>query len=178
VAQVRYSGSNLALAGPYVTASVPTEPVQTLDHVTVTFNQPTDPATFTADQVSLTDPDGNPVPITPDNIVPNNDGTVYTISFDPQNTLGQYTLTVGPNVTDLNGNPMDQDFDGTPGEPTDVYTATFTVSDELIVNGGFETGTFSGWSRDLDFPNGFVGSSPNPPHSGMFAAQLNTVEGR
>src|SRR5262249_36826070 len=84
IAQVRNSGSNLALAGPYVPASAPTRPVQTLDHVTVTFNQPTDPATFTADQVTLTDPDGNPVPITQDHIVPNGDGTVYTISFDPQ----------------------------------------------------------------------------------------------
>jgi hypothetical protein len=176
VAQVRYSGSNLALAGPYVTASAPTDPVQSLDHVTVTFNQPTDPTTFTPDQVSLTDPDGNPVTIAQDHIVPNADGTVYTISFDPQTALGQYSLTVGPGITDLAGNPMDQDFDGIPGEPTDVYSAAFTVSNELVVNGGFETGTFSGWSRFVDTDNfSFVGSGPNPPHSGMFAAQLSTL---
>src|SRR5262249_27019780 len=146
------------LAGPYVTASAPTRHVQTLDHVTVTFNQPTDPATFTADQVTLTDPDGNPVPITQDHIVPNGDGTVYTISFDPQNALGQYSLAVGPGVTDLNGNPMDQEFDGIPGEDTDVYTATFTVSDELVVNGGFETGDLTGWTQDELNERTFVSS--------------------
>jgi hypothetical protein len=172
VAQVRYSRSNLALAGPYVTASAPTDPVQSLDHVTVTFNQPTDPATFTPDQVTLTDPNGNPVTITQDHIVPNADGTVYTISFNPRTALGQYTLTVGPNVTDVHGNPMDQDFDGIPGEPTDVYHAAFTVTNELVINGGFETGDFSGWSRTIE--DTFVGSSPNPPHSGRFAAQVSS----
>jgi hypothetical protein len=174
VAQVRYSGSNLALAGPYVTASAPTNPVQTLDHVTVTFNQPTDPATFTPDQVTLTDPDGNPVPISPDSIVPNADGTVYTISFDPQNALGQYSLAVGPGITDLNGNPMDQDFDGIPGEATDVYQAAFTVSNELVVNGGFETGDLRGWTQDSLNESTFVSSRPNPPHSGTFAVQTGS----
>jgi hypothetical protein len=45
-------------------------------------------------------------------------------------------------------------------------------ADELIVNGGFETGNFMGWARSGDEGFTFVDGSPNPPHSGNFAAQL------
>jgi hypothetical protein len=38
-------------------------------------------------------------------------------------------LTIGPNVTDTAGNPMDQNGNGINGEPDDVFTHQVTVSD-------------------------------------------------
>jgi len=41
---------------------------------------------------------------------------------------GEYQVFVGPDVTDVAGNPMDQDGDGLPGELTDAYAWSFTTS--------------------------------------------------
>jgi hypothetical protein len=42
--------------------------------------------------------------------------------------LGQYALTLASTVLDQNGHPLDQDFDGTPGEGgQDSYAATFQI---------------------------------------------------
>lgn len=44
----------------------------------------------------------------------------------------------------------------------------------IVTNGDFETGDFSGWSLSGDTNNAFVGNSPYPTHTGDFAAQLAT----
>src|SRR5262249_39211307 len=44
-------------------------------------------------------------------------------------TPGSYGFDVGPNILDLADNPMDQNNNGTNGEPGDVYGASFTVAD-------------------------------------------------
>ncbi|HLI11724.1 MAG TPA: PEP-CTERM sorting domain-containing protein [Alphaproteobacteria bacterium] len=46
---------------------------------------------------------------------------------------------------------------------------------DLITNGGFETGDFTGWTRGGNLGATFVGNSPNAPHSGNFAAELGPV---
>jgi hypothetical protein len=49
-----------------------------------------------------------------------------------------------------------------------------TARAELIVNGGFETGNFSGWSvSPSDDP--FISVGSDNPHSGRFAADLGTI---
>ena len=45
----------------------------------------------------------------------------------------------------------------------------------LLSNGGFETGTFSGWTQGGNVGSTYVGNNPNAPHSGSFAAELGPV---
>ncbi len=56
---------------------------------------------------------------------------VYRISFDAQIAPGEYTLTIGPQVTDTTGDAMDQDADGAGGEEEqnqDTFTGRVTLS--------------------------------------------------
>jgi subtilisin family serine protease len=133
---------------------------QVVDHGQLVFNVPVDPNTFTLDQFSLLDQNGNPVNIT--GITPA-DGTNirFNVTFDPQSALGTYTVTVGPNIMDLFGNAMVAPF-----------TSQFSIIEEMLVNGGFESGTFSSWTRSGNTAGSFVGGRP---HSGTFAANLGPV---
>ncbi|UCE50623.1 MAG: cadherin domain-containing protein, partial [Phycisphaerales bacterium] len=52
----------------------------------------------------------------------------YRVNFPLQVTNGIYHYLVGPNIVGANGSPLDQDRDGTGGEPVeDVYEVTFTI---------------------------------------------------
>src|SRR4029079_15632550 len=52
--------------------------------------------------------------------------------FPAQSSLGTYTLVLGADIADQSGNLLDQDRDGTGGEPADdSYTATFDISDQV-----------------------------------------------
>jgi len=48
--------------------------------------------------------------------------------------------------------------------------ASHAVSQNIAVNGGFETGTFSGWTQ---FPNGGIQTIVTPGNSSTYAANLN-----
>jgi hypothetical protein len=110
--------SNL-YAGPYVKSSSPGG--------IVTFNAPIDPTSFTTKEVSITGPTGEKIPVNSITADPASPSTRFTISFSA--TIGgDYTATIGPNITDFNGTPMDQNFNGVPGEPSDTAVATFTVA--------------------------------------------------
>ena len=51
------------------------------------------------------------------------------VTFAPQTALDPYEMVIGPDILDLAGNAMDQDYDGVPGEtPDDRYTAIFTIT--------------------------------------------------
>lgn len=114
-----FTDPNNLYAGPYVQSNSPGG--------VVTFNTPIDPASFTPDQVTVIGPSGEDVPVNAVTVDPSSPSTRFTISF-AATVGGDYTATIGPNVTDLNGTPMDQDFDGIPGEVTDSAVVTFTVA--------------------------------------------------
>jgi hypothetical protein len=103
--------------------------------VRVTFNEPVDPSTFDPTQVtSFTDPNGNPITVNSVTPVSSSNNTQFDIGFDPQSVVGTYSMTIGPNILDFNGNPM----------PV-AFTGTFIYTDEAIVNGSFEM-QFTGWT--------------------------------
>ncbi len=113
------------LVGPRVIKSVPsTETSGPLDRFTITFDEPVDPNSFTtADVVALAGPSGAVTPTEVREVAP----TIFEILFSPQTELGEYSLTIGPDIRDLAGNPMDQDQDRVNGEPLEDLYSTSAV---------------------------------------------------
>jgi len=96
----------------------------TADHVDVWFSESTNAATFTTADVSISGPQGNITPAAVSEIGLNQ----FRIGFAPQSAAGVYHVVVGPDIQDPTGNRMDQDRDGSLGEPTDdVYQASFNL---------------------------------------------------
>lgn len=117
--------------GPRIIAQTPKGPVQgPVGWIEVSFSEPIDPSTFTIADVHAL---GNSGPVSPVissvtrivGIV----GNVYDIAFQtPLTKLGTYWIEIGPNITDLAGNPMDQNGDGSNGDVLhDQYLAAFTI---------------------------------------------------
>jgi len=130
--------------GAYITGHLPaTAPKTGFDHIDVTFDKAIDAATFTASDISLVGPNGNPVTITGVSLTT---GTTYRIQFASQTLAGDYTLRVGPDVRDAADHWMDQDRDGQNGEATqDVYNGTVVVSpDALMISAHTPSGDVQG----------------------------------
>jgi hypothetical protein len=124
-----------ASAGPYVVASTPSGSVTGgQNHVRVVFDRPIDPTTFNLGSIdSFTATLSGAVydlryaltGVTP---VAGSGNTQFDVGFSSFGYTGTYHLTIGPDILDLAGNPMDQNHNGIPGEvPDDEYTATFAV---------------------------------------------------
>ena len=106
----------------------PTEPsVGPLDKIRFEFGRPMDQNSFSLaeDVVSFTGPAGS----TSTSGYQWIDDLTLEVAFQPQYVAGAYELIVGPDILDFQGNPMDQDWDTTAGEPTqDQYAAGFAVA--------------------------------------------------
>ena len=113
--------------GPRITNMTPSVAVTPIvSSVTVSFDQPIDPASFTASDVSISGPSGA-VAATGVTLVSN---TTWMVSFQPQSTDGTYAVKVGPNIDELAGNihGLDQNGDGLAGDGTnDVFMGTFVI---------------------------------------------------
>jgi len=87
--------------------------------ITVTFSEEIDGDSFTPDDVEILDPNLDPVRALRIQHLGDNR---YRIHFATQNKDGSYRFYVGPDIRNTSGIPMDQDMDGTPGEPVqDVF---------------------------------------------------------
>lgn len=119
---------------PRVISSLPIgQQIPPLDSVTVNFSEAMNPASFSiaADIASFTGPGGiNLAPaITGFAWLDNN---TLRISFSTQSALGDYALTLRPSILSAdNGEQLDQNSNGTPGEAGDGYTVNVTVNDCL-----------------------------------------------
>ncbi|TMQ32651.1 MAG: hypothetical protein E6K70_17400, partial [Planctomycetota bacterium] len=126
--------------GPRVIASTPGTPVLPgINAITVTFNEPVDPRSFTAAQVSARGPNGPIQVLGVKDLDPVNHLT-FQVSFATQATDGIYSLTIGPNVRDFLGNAMDQNNNGINGEMSDAFNMQFTIN--TTDNGRFITGAY------------------------------------
>jgi hypothetical protein len=125
--------TTFSLVGPLVVSASPAGGVlPPVDHVRVTFNEPMNPDTFTANLVTLTGP-GGPIDVAGVTPVAGSHNTQFDVGFAAQTVLGAYTIIVGPGIMD----PF--------GESAPQFTAHFALA--LLNNGGFETGDFTGWTR-------------------------------
>ena len=94
------------------------------DHVDVFFSTAIDPATLTAEDVSLTGPAGA-IDVTG---ITHVEGNTYRLHVEPQDALGTYELALGPDVANAGGFAMDQDADGIGGEAgDDVYRGSVAI---------------------------------------------------
>jgi hypothetical protein len=138
----------VAAAGPIVVSQTPSgDNFGTVSSLRIGFSVPINPDSFTLDQIAsftrtvggivtdLLPTLGDSITITP---VSGSNNQQFDISFTPQSDLGAYSMVIGPNILDVNGNAMDQDINGTPGEPGvaplgDQYAATFNISGPKII---------------------------------------------
>jgi hypothetical protein len=110
---------------PRVTQHSPAGDVAgTVEHVDVWFSKVIDTTTFTTSQVAMTRPDGGSVAVSS---IAEVGLTRFRNSFPAPTLVGQYHVKVGPHVADLAGNLLDHNGNGIPGEPGDVYDASFNL---------------------------------------------------
>lgn len=105
------------LLGPAIESILPSGttpgPLNSLD---VTFNEAIDPTSFTVDDIVITAADGTTVALSSDP-VDSGDHTTFTLPLTESQTLrGSYMVRIGPDITDVAGNPMNQDRDEVNGE--------------------------------------------------------------
>ena len=121
------AGISIDRSAPRVQFHVPGGDIAgTLDHVDLVFSEPIDPSSLGADDVVLTGPGGRVIATAG---VSRLSDTRYRVSLPAQTDFGVYTITAGPNIADPAGNRLDQNDNGTAGEPGDVYSGTVNLAD-------------------------------------------------
>ena len=124
LSSLAYTGSFFVdRTGPAVVTTSPLPAFnEPFSDISVEFSEPIDPASVReADVVRFIAPDGGNVNVSRVEV----NGRMLTIVFAPSaRQAGTYTFEIGPDIRDLVGNPMDQDGNGTYGEPSDTYTGT------------------------------------------------------
>jgi subtilisin family serine protease/subtilisin-like proprotein convertase family protein len=102
-----------------------------MQQLRVTFNRSMNPATFTAQTVNLTGPDGRPIDIGWVSPIAGTDNKVFGIGFDLQTRGGNYTLRLTNDLQDGNGialNPFTRTFTLTPPAVVTVPTVVSAES--------------------------------------------------
>jgi serine protease len=102
----------------------------TFDKVRLTFDEALAPSSFTTADAVLkfggTDISGQITGVT---AVSGSGDKQFDITFASQSAIGTYSMIVGPDITNVSGNLMNQNGNATNGEnPGDQFTATGTIS--------------------------------------------------
>ena len=92
------------------------------------FSESIVPASFTVEDTQLAAPDG--ADLGPVLSIEGADAD-YILTFDPVSAQGTYTLAIGPEIVDPAGNLMDQNTDGTCGDPADRFDDPFSIGADL-----------------------------------------------
>jgi subtilisin family serine protease/subtilisin-like proprotein convertase family protein len=135
VSNALQAGGGTDTTGPQVIAALP-DGTASVSSVRVTFNEAINPDTFTpADITHFTGPPGA-VAVTGVKPVAGSNNTQFDVSFAPQTAPGAYQFDLGPEISDVAGNLMNQNGNAVNGEPGDLYHVAFSVSSS-------STGTFT-----------------------------------
>jgi subtilisin-like proprotein convertase family protein len=133
-------GNTVFVSGPKVVKLLNPNPLGgPSDRLDVQFDGPVDPATFDpSDIVFVKQLGGGNTQVIPINRVTlistaagnaSNPRNLYEFTFASQVGPGTYSLTIGPNISDLAGNLMNQDGDQINGEPLeDQYRTAITLN--------------------------------------------------
>ncbi|HQK12688.1 MAG TPA: hypothetical protein PLJ78_01955, partial [Anaerolineae bacterium] len=106
-----------AADGLWITRVTPLGGASTpFDRLEIQFSGAVLSGTFTLDDVSLGGPGGTITPTALNQLAANR----YELVTGGTG-LNTYSLAIGPDVRDLSNLPMDQNHNGTPGEPNDAY---------------------------------------------------------
>ena len=113
--------------GPKVTSAVFGGLTSTsFNTVRVTFDKKMNAATFTPSDVVLTGPNGK-LAVTAVTVVANSSSSVFDLTFASQSGAGNYAVSIGPDVWDVQANRMDQNGNGIGNEAGDRFTASATL---------------------------------------------------
>ena len=148
------TGPHITIAAPQQRASLP------LDHISFYFSESIDPRTVSlADVTSFTGPTGDLSSRLTSIFAGDNSVTVY---FQSQVVSGTYTMILGPAITDVAGNLMDQDRNGISGESADAYALLIDARtpDLTVASVGNPTATIHGSNMTVNWTVRNDGSDP------------------
>ncbi|MEX2185919.1 MAG: lamin tail domain-containing protein [Pirellulales bacterium] len=168
VSQIDFFGPNVIAQSPAGSVGGP------VTMMSLSFDDPIDAASFSAVDVRVVGPNGVPIavtsltPITPMN---------WQVTFAPQQLPGVYRVTVGPDITDTAGNPMNQGGATIDGQAvgSSPYHGSFSISTPFArafpTADGFEAGSLGGlvgWSFDVTDGGLWDVTAQGEPQSGAY----------
>ncbi|MCP4712878.1 MAG: hypothetical protein GY869_29985, partial [Planctomycetes bacterium] len=111
--------------GPMVEGHLPAGVISaTINTINITFSEPIGPGTLGLGDISLTGPSGGIGLLSLVQLA----GNTYRLGFDYLTEGGIYTVSVGPVISDVVGNLLDQNENGVGGEnPDDIYKGQFEL---------------------------------------------------
>jgi hypothetical protein len=123
----QYTVEVTELRGPRVVSAERSHLNDTLDAIYVTFNEPIDTSSFTAADVYFGSPPNVPTNVS---VAPRIDGEgrEFIITYTKPTTFDVQSVAIGPFITDLFGNWMNQDGDNVNGESEDRFVKSFLSS--------------------------------------------------
>ncbi len=123
---VHLNGAAAVTPPPYVTEHSPDTTVDgPVGSVVVQFSKAIQADSFDPAADAVVTGPGGAIAVTSHTWLTNRE---LQLDFAVQDAIGDYTLQIGPEITDLSGNALDQDQDGTPGEALDdVYQGSFRI---------------------------------------------------
>ena len=167
--------------GPFVTGISPSVTVAgPISQFEITFNEPIDGTTFAAEDIRVLNVEGDALSLAG---APTDSGdqTTFSVEFaTPQSVLANYRVSLGPNVSDLSGNPMNQDRDDANGESSDdQYEGQFSLGPPIAQSVPYfqdfedpSLASLSGWSFDVSGAGTVELTTFNNPFSGSQHLQV------
>lgn len=101
-----------------------------VSYVDFTFNMPVNASTFTPSVVTFNGP-GGAIPITS---VTAQSSTTFRVNFATQTAVGTYTMSLAPTIQNTTGQLLNQNNNGTGGEPGDTYINIFTITPPRVLS--------------------------------------------